>query len=32
MAEYLPVIIIGAVLIAVTFAINWVRNRKDKAS
>ena len=32
MAEYLPIIVIGAVMVAVTIAYNWVKNKsKDKA-
>ena len=30
MAEYLPIIIIGAVMVAVTVAYNWVKNRGNK--
>ena len=33
MAEYLPIIVIGAVMVAVTIAYNWVKNKnsnKDK--
>ena len=33
MAEYMPIIIIGAVMVAVTVAYNWVKNRnKDTKS
>ena len=27
MAEYMPIIIIGVVMVAVTVAYNWVKNR-----
>ena len=30
MAEYLPIIVIGAVMVAVTIAYNWVKNRSSK--
>ena len=31
MAEYMPVIVIGVVMVAVTVAYNWVKNR-DKTN